>query len=412
MNNTTFLEKLLDLSADQARGAEACLSGRQVEWVALGEVAEIKRGTSITKNKVTPGDIPVIAGGRKPAYFHNTSNRNGQTIVISGSGAYAGFVSFWEQPVFVSDAFTVKPYHELLTRYCYHWLQGMQQKLHEMQSGGGIPHVYPRDIAPLKIPIPCPDNPEESLAIQAEIVRILDTFTELTAELTAELISELTARKKQFNYYRDQLLTFEEGDVEWKRLDTFATFSQGIQVGVSNQLPEKQENFVRFLRIVDFVKDDEIPRYIANPGQRYLKEEGELVMIRYGASAAGKVFLNHSGAIANNMFKINLTTDIVTTKFLYTYLSKPSIYNNLNSNGGTSTMPAITFGQIGAVNIPIPQLDEQARIVAILDKFDTLTNSISEGLPREIELRQKQYEYYRDLLLNFPKPEPQTEIVA
>jgi len=75
-------------------------------------------------------------------------------------------------------------------------------------------------------------------------------------------------------------------------------------------------------------------------------------------------------------------------------------------------MPAITFGQIGAVNIPIPQLDEQARIVAILDKFDTLTNSISEGLPREIELRQKQYEYYRDLLLNFPKPEPQTEIVA
>ena len=193
--------------------------------------------------------------------------------------------------------------------------------------------------------------------------------------------------------------------MEWRPLNTLATFSQGIQVDVSDQLPEKQENFVRFLRIVDFVKDDEMPRYIKNPGQRYLKGDGELIMIRYGASAAGKVFLSHSGAIANNMFKINLTTDLITTKFLYTYLCQPSIYKNLNSNSGTSTMPAITFGQIGAVNIPIPPLTEQARIVSILDKFDALTNSISEGFPREITLRQKQYEYYRELLLSFPKPE-------
>ena len=114
------------------------------------------------------------------------------------------------------------------------------------------------------------------------------------------------------------------------------------------------EGFVRFLRIVYFVKEDEMPRYIKNPGQRYIKENGDLVMIRYGASAAGKVFLNHKGAIANNMFKINLTTEIITPKFLYTYLSQSHIYNNLNSSGGTSTMPAITFGQIGAVKIPIP----------------------------------------------------------
>jgi type I restriction enzyme S subunit len=139
--------------------------------MALGEMAEIKRGTSITKRNVTLGDVPVIAGGRKPAYFHNVSNRNGQTIVIAGSGAYAGFISWWEQPIFVSDAFTVKPYEELLSKYCYYWLQSMQQQLHELKSGGGVPHVYPRDIVPLQIPIPCPNNPEKSLVIQAEIVR-------------------------------------------------------------------------------------------------------------------------------------------------------------------------------------------------------------------------------------------------
>lgn len=85
MTNLSFMEKLLD--------------GVEVEWKALGEVAQIKRGTSITKSSVVDGDVPVIAGGRTPAYYHNISNRNGQTIVIAGSGAYAGFVSWWEQPI-------------------------------------------------------------------------------------------------------------------------------------------------------------------------------------------------------------------------------------------------------------------------------------------------------------------------
>lgn len=200
MSCILFLDKLLD--------------GVSVEWKRLGVVADIKRGTSITKANVVDGDVPVIAGGRTPAYYHNVSNRDGQTIVIAGSGAYAGFVSWWEQPIFVSDAFTVKASQILLARYCYHFLLNMQQQLHELKSGGGVPHVYPRDVAPIEIPIPCPDNPEKSLKIQAEIVRILDTFTELT--------NELTARKKQYNHYRDQLLSFEDKDVEWKTLGSLA----------------------------------------------------------------------------------------------------------------------------------------------------------------------------------------------
>ena len=121
-----FLEKLLD--------------GADVEWVPLESVAELKRGTSITKKNVTLGAIPVIAGGRSPAYCHGESNRDGQTIVVAGSGAYAGFVTWWDQPIFVSDAFSVKPLSGVLPRYCFHWLQSLQRQLHELKSGGGIPH--------------------------------------------------------------------------------------------------------------------------------------------------------------------------------------------------------------------------------------------------------------------------------
>jgi type I restriction enzyme S subunit len=281
--------------------------------------------------------------------------------------------------------FTIETPNYFNDRFIYFFLKCQEAYLKSQKREGGVPTIDRETVEKIKIPIP-------PLPIQQEIVKILDTFTTLEAELEA--------RKKQYEYYRDELLTFE-GNVEWKELQQLAEFSQGIQVDISKQILEKQDNFVRFLRIVDFVKDDELPRYIKNPGDRYIKNEGDLVMIRYGASAAGKVFLKYSGAIANNMFQIKLTTKEITIRYLHCYLSQTKIYNFLNSNGGSSTMPAITFGQIGAVKIPIPPLAEQHRIVAILDKFDVLVNDISIGLPAELNARRKQYEYYRDKLLSF-----------
>ncbi|ELK9443971.1 restriction endonuclease subunit S, partial [Escherichia coli] len=205
-----YRDQLLSFDEEQEKPIylEKLLDGVEVEWKTLGSIAELKRGTSITKKDVIDGTIPVVAGGRTPAYYHNTSNRDGQTIVIAGSGAYAGFVSWWEEPIFVSDAFTVKPHNILLPRYCYHFLMNMQQQLHEFKSGGGVPHVYPRDVSPILIPIPCPDNPEKSLAIQSEIVRILDKFDTLTNSITEGLPREIELRQKQYEYYRDLLFSF------------------------------------------------------------------------------------------------------------------------------------------------------------------------------------------------------------
>ena len=391
------------------------LRGIEVEWKTLGEVAEIKRGTSITKKNIIPGEIPVIAGGRTPAYFHNISNRTGQTIVIAGSGAYAGFLTWWEEPIFVSDAFTVKPLGEALTKYCYYWLQSKQQQLYEMQSGSGVPHVYPRNVAPLQIPIPCPENQKKSLEIQAEIVRILDTFTELTAELTTELTTELNARKKQYNYYRDQLLSFEEGEVEWMTLGdvTKKWYSGGTPTAGrpeyynDGEIPWLRTQEVKFSDI-DNTKIKITEAALKNSAAKWIPEN--CVIIAISGATAGRSAIN----------KIPLTTnqhcgclEIDSTKALYRYVFHWVCFNYENIKSlGQGARGDLNSSIIKNFKFPIPYADdpekslaEQARIVAILDKFDALTSSITEGLPREIALRQQQYKYYRDLLLSFPKPD-------
>ncbi|EAM8009795.1 restriction endonuclease subunit S [Salmonella enterica subsp. enterica] len=399
MSKKSFMEKLLD--------------GVEVEWMALGEVAEIKRGTSITKRNAIDGNIPVIAGGRTAAYYHNVSNREGQTIVIAGSGAYAGFVSWWEQPIFVSDAFTVKPRGLLLARYCYHFLMNMQQQLHEFKSGGGVPHVYPRDVASVKIPIPCPENPNKSLEIQGEIVRILDIFTSLTAELTAELIG----RKKQYNYYRDHLLCFEKVEVKWKTLAEIGEFIRGKRFTKADYAEDGisaihyGEIYTRYgvwtshaLSKVRFDMADSL-RY-AKPGDVIIAGVGETV------DDVGKAVAwigNEKVAIHDDSYAFRHS---MNPKFISYVMQTAAFIDEKAKHVSRGKVNRLLINGIEKVRIPIPYPDdaekslaEQARIVAILDKFDALTNSISEGLPREIALRQKQYEYYRDLLLSFPKPE-------
>ncbi|MDD5463290.1 MAG: restriction endonuclease subunit S [Methylococcales bacterium] len=221
-----------------------------------------------------------------------------------------------------------------------------------------------------QIPIP-------PLNIQAEIVRILDAFTELTAELTA--------RKKQYNYYRDQLLTFEEGEVEWKPLGEVYKF----QYGMGNTIP---------------TLGGEYPVYGSNGTvgtHNEFNSEDSPVIGHIGAYAGivnwgkGKHFVTYNGVICK------LISDFVNPKYAYYQLLK----QDFNSMAKSASHPFISYDALNKVLIPIPPPVEQARIVATLDKFDALTNSITEGLPREIALRQQQYAYYRDLLLSFPKAE-------
>ena len=181
------------------------------------------------------------------------------------------------------------------------------------------------------------------------------------------------------------------------KFSDIATFSQGIQVDINDQFDEPFEGCEQFLRIVDFVTETEPPRYIKKPDDKYLKKDGELIMIRYGASAAGKVYTNKSGVIANNMFKINLITDEVSIDYLRLYLSQKKIYKILNGSTGKSTMPAVNFKFLSKLEIPIPSMEIQNIIVNKAKKFIMLEND----LENELELRKEQKEYYFSKIFDF-----------
>lgn len=162
----------------------------------------MKRGNYVTQKDIRPGKIPVILGGQEPAYYCDKSNHEGKTIVISRSGAYAGFISYWNEPIFVTDGFIIES-QNIEIKYLYYVLKNKQSLLHNMKRGAGVPHVRGDEIIKIRIPVP-------PLEEQHRIVAILDRFDKLCNDISAGLPAEIEARKKQYEYYRDKLLSFKE----------------------------------------------------------------------------------------------------------------------------------------------------------------------------------------------------------
>ncbi|NNN61568.1 restriction endonuclease subunit S [Vibrio sp. A11] len=404
MSHLNYLEKLLDLSADQAGGVE-------LKELVLGDVTQYEQPTKYlvkTKNYDDSFEVPVLTAGK--------------TFILGYTDEIDGINRASENPVIIFDDFTtankwvdfdfkakssamkmIKSSDEskFMLKYVYYWMNTLPSDLIE----GDHKRQWISNYCAKKIPIPCPDNPEKSLAIQAEIVRILDAFTAMTAELTAEL----NMRKKQYNYYRDQLLSFEEGEVEWKTLGDENFFEVGSGGTPSKSKPEYWDD-----GNIPWLKSESCnnePVYFANnfitelglskSSAKLLQKKTTLIAL-VGATIFKTAFLEFPAATNQNIASIkSKKPEAVSDKFVFYYIT--NLYEVLKSEMRNYGMLNLTT--LRQFRIPIPHPEEQARIVAILDKFDALTNSITEGLPREIELRQKQYEYYRDLLLSFPKPE-------
>ena len=370
---------------------EKLLNGAEVKWMPLGEVAELKRGTTITKKTSAEGKYPVISGGQQPAYFIDKFNRDGETITVAGSGAYAGFVMYWNEPIFVSDAFSIKADEtRVLSRYIFHFLLNIQDKIHELKAGGGVPHVYAKDVARFLMPIPCPDNPKKSLDIQRKLVDILDKFTTLEAELEAEL----DCRKRQYEYYRNQLLSFDMltrggqklNNVEMITLGKMCTIQRGKRL-TKRDLNQKGCYPVFHGGI------DPIGYYGSSN-----RDANSVMVINVGASAGTVGFSPKEFWSSDGCFCFSHCEQL-NQKYLYYALQ--SMENSIKGKVRKAGIPTLDNKEVEKLKIPIPSLAEQQRIVSILDKFEALTTSISEGLPKEIALRRKQYEYYRNQLLSF-----------
>ena len=146
----------------------------------------------------------MILGGQEPAYYINQSNYDGEIIVVARSGASAGFVSYWNEPIFITDGFGYEGRPEvIITKYLYYALKNIEGTLNIMKRGAGVPHVTGEALAKIMLPIP-------QLAEQKRIVAFLDRFDALCNDLSSGLPAEIKARQKQYEYYRDKLLSFEK----------------------------------------------------------------------------------------------------------------------------------------------------------------------------------------------------------
>lgn len=397
MSELSYLEKLLD--------------GAEVQWMALGSVIKTVTAPSKLKSQAyrASGKLPIIDQGIKFIAGYTDEDvapvEAGKYIIFGDHSEHIKYVDFR----FVQGADGLKILSPISdnAKYIYHaFLNFYTKELSYKRHWSSAQQTL--------IPIPCPNDPEKSLAIQAEIVRILDKFTALTAELTAEL----TARKKQYNYYRDQLLSFDEEqekpiylekmldgvEVEWIPLgDIFDVFAGG-------DVPKDSLSDIR---------TDEYPIPILSNGiggkSLYgWTNQAKITLPSLTISARGTIgWTSYRDEPFFPIVRLLVLTPKVELNLKFSYYFMKMIENDYKVPA--TGIPQLTKPMIKDIKIPIPCPDNpekslaiQSEIVRILDKFDTLTNSITEGLPREIELRQKQYEYYRDLLFSFPKPDSVT----
>ncbi len=388
---------------------EKLLHGVEVEWAALGDVAKYSDAridcTGINeKNYVGVDNLLQNRAGKTnstyvPAEGRLIEYRPGD-ILIGNIRPYLKKIWLANQSGGTNgDVLVVRPTHESLSSgYLHQVLTDENFFAYNMQhaKGAKMPRGDKAKILEYKLPIPCPDNPKKSLEIQAKIVRILDAFTELTAELTAEL----SARKKQYNYYRDQLLSFDDREVEWKTLGDVCRFINGR----AYKQPELLEaGKYPVLRVGNFFTNGNWYYSDLELEEDKYCDAGDL-LYAWSASFGPKIWDGNKVIYHYHIWKVVPNVDLILKKYLYYVLDWDT--EALKAEHGTgSTMMHVGKGAIEKRLVPVPSLSKQAYIVAVLDKFDELTKSLTEGLPREIELRQQQYEYYRDLLLSFPKPE-------
>jgi type I restriction enzyme S subunit len=422
----SYLKKILDRS--------------NVEWKDLSEISiSIKTGLNprqnfilntseannyyVTVKEITTGKIKFSNKTDKindeaVNIIQNRSNLAINDVLFSGIGTI-GKVALVDIPTqnwnCSESVFLIKPKVKIINpKFLKFFLCSEESKKQYLSSavGSTLRGVRMETLRKLQIPIPCPNNQKKSLEIQQELVRILETFTELTEELTKRLDKELIARKNQYKLYREQLFYFDKKDI--------------------HHLPMGDPSLGVFQRGKRFVKDDLISKGVpcihygemytyygtwAKESKSFLSEElvesknlriagnGDVVIVAAGETiediGLGTAWLGNEGVVIHDACFSYRST--LNPKYVAYFTRTKQFHDQIKKHISSGKISAINAKGLEKVLIPVPSPEVQERIVTILDKFDILTNSISESLSKEIELRKKQYEYYRDLLLTFPK---------
>lgn len=400
---------------------EKLLNGAEVEWKPLGVVCEI------ADNLRKPVKASLRVSGNTPYYGANNIQdyvdgytHDGEYVLIAedGSASLENYSIQWVRGKFWANnhVHVIRGNGELNNRFLFHYLR--QMNFIPYLSGGDRAKLTKARMIDILIPLP-------PLEIQEKIVKTLDKFTELEATLEATLEAELALRKKQYQYYRETLLTFPQDldrggyneitkalyyntPVVFKALGEVCDY-----VDYRGKTPKKVENGI-YLVTAKNIKRGFIDYEVS---KEYISENDYDEVMRRGLPKIGDVLItteapcgniaqidNENIALAQRVIKYrSKDNNVLSNDFLKHYLLGDDFQRLLLQSATGGTVKGIKGSTLHKLCIPIPPLTEQQKIVNILDKFDRLTNSITEGLPKEIELRRKQYEYYREQLLDFPK---------
>lgn len=392
--NMSKLEELIE---------QYCPDG--VEWKHLEEFCEIKTGKGITKKDSNEnGTYPIISGGVTPMGYYHIFNREGRTVTISRVGANAGLVSFIDKRFYLNDkCFSIIPSNGTNTKFLYYILSAREADIKGMQSEGGVPTINTQKVGSIKIPVP-------PLPVQEEIVRVLDAFTELQAELQAEL----QKRKQQYNFYRDNLLDFKDinrggQEIKWMKLKDVATqWYRGAGIK-REEVGNEGMPCIRYGEIhtsYNIWFKDCISH--TDETKQATKKYAEYGDILFAITSEDIPLVGNSVAYLGKE-KIMVGGDIVVMKhnqdprYMAYALSTSDAIKQKGKGKVKSKVVHTNVPSLQEIIIPIPPMEEQQRIADILDRFDTLTNDLTSGLPAEMEKRRQQYEYYRDRLLTFKR---------
>ena len=369
-----------------------------VKFEELKEICMVSIGEFVHKNKQREdAKYPVFNGGISNTGFYDEYNNEGNKILISARGANAGFINKIESRYWAGNScysIEVKDKSSINWLYVYYYLKNNEKNLLGQQQTGSIPAISKKQIESFKIAVP-------PLEVQCEIVHILDDFTLLSAELSAEL----KARKNQYNYYLEKLLCNDKNAkiYKLKELCVFFNGDRGKNYPKVSEMVNKGVPFVNagdVNRVIDYKNCNKITleKYNSMNGAK-LRKNDILYCLR-GSTGKNGIYELDEGTVASSLVAIRVNS-IINYKYLY-YLLNSSLERRQRYKSDTgAAQPNLSVQSISNYEFPVPNMEEQNKIVNILDKFEKLCNDISEGLPAEIEARQKQYEYYRDKLLTF-----------
>lgn len=409
---------------------------RKVKTLRLKEVCEFKRGKRLVKSELQEdGEFPVYQNSIIPlGYYHEKNFERDNTFIISAGAA--GEIVYSDREFWAADdVYVLKTKENITSKYLYYLLLSKQYIIKSKVRKASIPRLSKDDIEKILVDIP-------PLSLQNKIVKVLDKFQVLLADTKGLLPEEIEQRQKQYEYYREKLLTF---DVECSRTnertnertfiisniyyDILQEAANIVEVDIEDKIElKKLLNITKKVDNINWKVMDRELYYIdlssVNTGNKKI-EATELITKTNAPSRAKQIVKSKDiifGTTRPMQERLALIPDwldnqicstgycvlrgdkeIVKEKWIYYNLLKTDFYKYVELNQKGASYPAISDSEIKNYKIPIPPLHVQQYVVSILDKFDTLVNDIRVGLPKEIEQRQQQYEYWRECLLNFPR---------